>query len=130
MIFGARVELGWKEEPDPPEVSLVPELVTPVPAVVVTTTEGGAMTRVTVGVWTTWSARISSNSEERQVVHVVVVVVMPEDESGLAVTKGCQKRQVKMREKIKCGRCWRVSTCDGERYHSQIDGDERDFEVK
>jgi hypothetical protein len=116
VIFGARVELWCKvpEEPDPPEVSLVPEFVMPVPAVVVTTTEGGAMTRVTVGVWTTWSARISSNSEERQVVQVVVVVMLG-DESEMAVTKGCQRREAKMTEKIKCGRCWRVSTChDGE----------------
>jgi hypothetical protein len=117
VIFGGWVELGWKrvEEPDPPDVPLVPEFAMPVPAVVVTTTEGGAMTRVTVGVWTTWSARISSNSEETQVVQVVVVVVMLEDESGVAVTKGCQRREAKMTEKIKCGRCWRVSICLGER---------------
>ena len=57
MVFGGRVELvgngpegGMDTMPDWSEGVLVPEFVMPVAAVVVTTTEGGAMTRVTVGV--------------------------------------------------------------------------------
>jgi hypothetical protein len=57
VVFGGIVELvgngpegGIDTMPDWSEGVLVREFVMPVAAVVVTTTEGGAMTRVTVGV--------------------------------------------------------------------------------
>ena len=42
------------------------------------------------------------------------MVLVPEDGSEMAVTKGCQRKEVRMREKSKWWIYWRVSSGDGD----------------